>query len=623
MTPLSATKEEQAKVGGMFLPMTSASSGTGNFLPYGTPPATPTPTSSQGKHFDDLRWEEARCTAAIQERVVEEEGEGSTLEDGNAIGEEEQAVDDVVEGAKLESNTSKQFADDEVGETRYYLGQRMLSPEGLLVKKVLRQGIAYPVRLRLLVQQPNRCVCYGDIDYHQRPPFSLSLTWLEGDDCGLDLCGVTSVRPGDHSSNTQLEDGSGPRDNKAVNIERGENAEDNWHHEKSSIYDRHAHVRRPDSSMMLLLAWDLEEREPGLGVDKTVACSDSGRDLLRLEAASEQERDALVGCFQQLVSELKRGREGREDDTWSIAGSVGEPEDEDGCNSSSVEAGTQGDRTVLQDSGVPEGSAEPSERIATSTTKATATRERAAEAKPPAGGGVRPRKSPHLKTRRTETDGVEDHADPASSDDYGADGDCSGEGEESNGLRRKIGAQNCSGLNSRSHHQHHQQQCEASFPAGSSPKPPPPLPPRTTRKTRSDTAKQHDDTADAACRPSASRRPPRGTQRYWPIGGVATKPQSLRRRRSAGVRTPSGEYIGGNLSRGASLGPRNSMFLSSASVGAEIGQAGRSGGELFWEQAVLDQRKQELSARILRLHERWRDDSRVAAWAVGVSLRHF
>lgn len=526
---------------------------------------------------------------------------------------------------------SADSSDDVDGD--YELARRMLSPQGLLIKKVLPEGIAYPVRLRLLMQNTGDEDVGGDGGDHRnrqnqpqqhsvqvrdthRPSVSLSLTWLEGDECGLDLCGLMAVRPchgtspsspaaatavgvrsaevaavtagaldeqqREISDNSNNHDGEGGAPSKIEEVEAGRRSDSSTtsRREEGLLYNRLSPVgnRRQalgNSRLLLLLAWEdvvlLQEQEqrgqqqssPRVGDDPGDSEADEETDGEDGDEDSDTGAEGTATTVLQLEAESEEQRDALARCLQQLVFELRSQQGwHEGLDGGSFNADRHSD----------------GETVATAVTGGDGVDEDSKE-----GDGGK------------EKDEEEDERD----DVLGF----------SLVLNRPVLPY---------HEASHQQRQPQSRQLR------PPRPPSTTAPKPREADIKGNSGGDTA-------RPPRGTQRYWSVGDLSSKSVLLRRRRSAGVRTAAGQYIGGNLVRGTSVQlsggsgqRRRSMMLqnsisfgSGGSVGSGVGEALMmiDGGE-----AAAFGRSKEVSARVHRLYDRWRDEARVAAWTIAVSL---
>ncbi|CAM9864077.1 unnamed protein product, partial [Sphacelaria rigidula] len=495
--------------------------------------------------------------------------------DGDVLGSSAAAPSPTATGIGLSCSAGS--SDDVDGD--YELARRMLSPQGLLIKKVLPEGIAYPVRLRLLMQNTGDGDVGGDGGDHRnrqnqpqqhsvlvqdthRPWVSLSLTWLEGDECGLDLCGLMAVRPYHGTSPSspaaatvvgagsaevttvtagafdeqQLEssgnssnhngEGGAPLKIEEVEAERRSDCSTTSRREEGLLYNRLSPVgnRRQalgNSRLLLLLAWEdvvlLQEQEqqeqhqqsPRVGDDDA---GDSEADEETDGEDGDEDSDLGAGGTATAVLQLEAESEEQRDAlARCLQQLVVELRSQQGWHEDLDGGSLNADRRF------------DGETVATSVT---------------GGGG----------------------ADEDSKEGDGGNKKDEGEDERDDVLGFSL-------ILNRPvlpyHEASHQQR---------QPRPRqlrPPRPPSTRAPKPREPDHKGSGGGGGGGGGGGTARPPRGTQRYWSVGDLSSKSVLLRRRRSAGVRTAAGQYIGGNLVRGTSVqlsggGQRRSMMLQNS-----------------------------------------------------------
>lgn len=155
-------------------------------------------------------------------------------------------------------------------ELRYLeLAKLMLSPEGLPLKKVTLEGFSIPVSLRLLDRQ------------------QLSLTWLENDEHGFELGGLTVFGRGlgEDADRTRRETDDelqpSARDNVALAGQGSKSTN------SSSARQGECDGREGSNSNHLMLSWA------------------SGSEVV-FKASSRDQRDSLGHCLELLVADIRR-----------------------------------------------------------------------------------------------------------------------------------------------------------------------------------------------------------------------------------------------------------------------------------------------------------------------------
>lgn len=158
-------------------------------------------------------------------------------------------------------------------ELRYLeLAKLMLSPEGLPLKKVTLEGFAIPVSLRLLDRQ------------------QLSLTWLENDEHGFELGGLTVFGRGlgeDADRTTRETDDElqpSARDNVAL---AGQSSKSSKSTTSNSARQGECDGRERSDSNHLVLSWA------------------SGSEVV-FQTSSRDQRDSLEHCLELLVADIRR-----------------------------------------------------------------------------------------------------------------------------------------------------------------------------------------------------------------------------------------------------------------------------------------------------------------------------